>query len=888
MSIELRSPFTPQTLVLTATLRLANFLQNQYDKELSKTQPAWQTPAILPLSAWCQQCFELYPDLIAPNKRLFTAIDSFDAWAKILEQDEQADLLNREATITLAQSASNTLCQWQMTLHQSDIENDQQQRFSQWLMQYQQQKQDLHGFDHSELLTELIHALKNIPLPYQQVYFAGFDELTPQLEALQRQFDARDIACAPLHNPNINLTAFRTPLSNTETEIQTMALWAKQLLDTDPNLHIACIVPRLPQLRDRIEQVFLDVFYPNHSLPSVHIFQPLFNISAAKPLSQFPIIATALNLLELLKPKTTLPVWDNLCHSPFLANGETEYFKRSALAAILHETGNEWLTGKEVLALASRKRVRNYSGYCPLLCASLTEQLEISTTPTNLAEWCHRFLSVLSIFGWPGERTLNSHAFQLTDRFYRLLQLEFPISCHTTPRYSLSHALERLSLLCNKCLFQFKSGVTQIEILGTLEASGLCFDFAWLMDCHDGIWPASATPNPLLPLKLQRKYNMPHASPFRELAFAQSLTNRILTCATHVMVSYPISEAEVSLRPSQLISHLPERDPNQLALAAFQSLSERIAKTADLDYYHDPSAVPRLSNEKITGGSHIFKLQAACPFRAFAEIRCQAVPIAEPYPGMNAMERGAIVHRILETLWQTIQSHQTLVALPLQKLNALICDHIEAALAKFHQDFLRLHSEYYYSLEKQRLLRIFQAWFELEKSREPFWVMATEQRNTVTIESLTINISLDRIDQLHNGTFVIIDYKTGKPHISAWFGDRPDEPQLPLYCLTSSNPISGILFAELRSDGVRYRGILEDDATSIPGTTPLSKVKESDAITFTELKRFWQTTLSQLASQFQQGITTVDPKNPITTCQYCHCQPLCRIFELEEKASRKP
>ena len=36
-----------------------------------------------------------------------------------------------------------------------------------------------------------------------------------------------------------------------------------------------------------------------------------------------------------------------------------------------------------------------------------------------------------------------------------------------------------------------------------------------------------------------------------------------------------------------------------------------------------------------------------------------------------------------------------------------------------------------------------------------------------------------------NGYYTIIDYKSGKPNINDWFGDRPKQPQLPLYCIKS-------------------------------------------------------------------------------------------------------
>lgn len=57
-----------------------------------------------------------------------------------------------------------------------------------------------------------------------------------------------------------------------------------------------------------------------------------YNISLGKPLSTFPLIVTALKLLDLFKPTVSLQDISQLLHSPFIAGWEQESIKYTCLA----------------------------------------------------------------------------------------------------------------------------------------------------------------------------------------------------------------------------------------------------------------------------------------------------------------------------------------------------------------------------------------------------------------------------------------------------------------------------------------------------------------------------------------------------------------------------
>ena len=105
--------------------------------------------------------------------------------------------------------------------------------------------------------------------------------------------------------------------------------------------------------------------------------------------------------------------------------------------------------------------------------------------------------------------------------------------------------------------FEVESPGEPIQIMGLLEAAGSRFDHLWIAGMNDEVWPARPAPNPFIPLALQRQFNLPHASPARELAFATRTSQRLLQSADEVVVSYAKADAERELAPSPLFAMLP-------------------------------------------------------------------------------------------------------------------------------------------------------------------------------------------------------------------------------------------------------------------------------------------------------------------------------------------
>jgi hypothetical protein len=127
------------------------------------------------------------------------------------------------------------------------------------------------------------------------------------------------------------------------------------------------------------------------------------------------------------------------------------------------------------------------------------------------------------------------------------------------------------------------------------------------------------------------------------------------------------------------------------------------------------------------------------------------------------------------------------------------------------------------------------------------------------------------MDKLADGTHAIIDYKTGsRATPNDWMGERPEEPQLPLYVVSAQEPVSAVAFAKLKTGDMKFAGFSQNEK-EIPGVKP--------AKSWSGLVQYWKTELEGLATGFAEGEASVDPKKGLATCRNCDLQPLCRVHE---------
>lgn len=137
---------------------------------------------------------------------------------------------------------------------------------------------------------------------------------------------------------------------------------------------------------------------------------------------------------------------------------------------------------------------------------------------------------------------------------------------------------------------------------------------------------------------------------------------------------------------------------------------------------------------------------------------------------------------------------------------------------------------------------------------------------------------VDRMDRLASGGLAVIDYKTGSPGVSGWLGERPDDPQLPLYALAAGEEVRAVAFACLRKGRHGFLGLAREEGL-LPGVGTVDKHRTGGKLhaSWDELLEAWRQATARLAEEFAAGEARVDPKKRFASCTWCDLATLCRV-----------
>lgn len=876
------------TLLLTINNRLAREFQRRYDgAQQAKGLAVWETPQIFPWSVWLQRYYQnlTLTESDHRNPALLSSLQEQSLWERVIyDSPYSGALLQVPATARTAQEAWQLWQAWRLPLkEQSPFVTEDTQAFLEWAQAFRRHCQEGHWLDNACLPDRLARLLEagRASLPARAI-LVGFDEYTPQqqefLAALARQ-GVRLQVYAPKARP---AQTVRVALTDTAEEITWAARWARRRLETSPGDKVGVIVPQLEFLRAQVVRIFDDVFHPEAVLPERGEVERVYNISLAQPLANHPLVHTALLVLELTKGELSLVEMGALLRSPFLGEAEQEFSRRALLDSHLRQTREGKVSLERLLKAAVSGGMEGGPCRCPALGERLQQfktelaQLLVRQSPSG---WAQSFARWLQVLGWPGERSLNSEEYQAVSAWRQELQ-SFASLDGVVPSLGRNVAIGKFRRLLAETLFQPESPPAPVQIMGTLEAAAERFAVVWILGLHDGVWPPAPRPNPLLPVEMQRHYGLPHASAERELAYARMVTERLLASAPTVMVSHPRREGDSDLRPSPLIVELPPISPEALELAARESYADRIQLTAIWETLTDSQGPPLTRGALAEGGTALLKAQAACPFRAFAEYRLGAQGLEEPSVGLAALDQGILIHSALQYLWEQLEDQRTLLSCSAEELQVLVAEASKQAIAAQMAVRPQTFTERFTAIEQERLEQLLLEWLEQDKRREPFTVLQQEKCQSLNLGGIGLITRADRIDQLENGERVIIDYKTGRPDPKHWFGERPEEPQLPLYCIAHRTSVAAVLFAQVRRGEMKYLGITkkEGDLLEASGFTPAAEAAE----TWEALLAQWQQALHALAVEVMAGYADVAPRDK-KSCDYCALPGLCRISEWEDK-----
>lgn len=886
---NLFTQWVPDATIITGSRRLANTLHAEYINQQQIQQlKVWPTPDILTIEDWFIRCWH---DFTITNPQssfiLLTLAQEQTLWEQIIYDSSYGDTLLRvSATAKLAREAWQLMKQWQLDIHSEFFKQSNDSAiWHTWATEFKKRCLQNNWLDIVSIPEQLNLAITTrlFALP-KKIFLIGFDELNPQYTSLFKLMTEQGCECI-LFDQNIkhqtntrnhSSEAYQLPLTSRQDELYTMAHWAKHLWQQG-SIRIGCIVPNLHELRQELIDTFTEVLIPTAMLPENSYTSLPFNIAGGMSFNQFPLIKIAFAVLNL-DEEVNLTLFSHVLRTAYLTGGTTEIALRARVDIALKEFGEPEIHWRQILLMCKK-----------LNCIQLNKQLSDYFDSRKKyhhqiilpSQWANVLNEMLLMIGWPGDRHLDSGEYQIVERWTKLLE-EFAKQDILLGAISYQTAVQKLEQLAASTLFQPQTGFKPIQILDVSETAGLAFRHVWIMGLNDSQWPPAIHPNSFIPLRLQQQFNMPHSSNARQLQFYRTLTQRLLNSANCcVITSYAQQEEGRALRPSALIKNLPIINKEKLALAKEINYVKHIQQSAEIECVIDQQGPALIPEEKISGGTEIFKHQAACPFRSFARFRLQAKPITQLQLGLNANQRGILLHRSLEALYNLIETQEKLLSLTTIALTQIIEQAINIACNEFSKKYSLTFKKNFSYIEKNRLKNLLERWLDFEKQRPAFAIASVEQTVNFNCDTIPLKLRVDRIDKLTDGNLIIIDYKTGNISSNNLFGDRLDEPQLPIYCISHEAPIKAVIFVQLRSQGYKIDGISAYE-TSIPGVKTIKSLKDENIPkTWDELLVYWRTHLFNLSQQFQQGNAKIDPKNGRKSCTFCDFKTLCRYSEIE-------
>ena len=811
---------------LTPNQRAARAIRQAFDAaQRTQSRTLWTPANVLPLETWLASLWHQRILTGTETRILLNRSQEHSLWCEIIAAGREAPTLRSADTLAeMAARAWSFACLYNGRTRLRDFALSTDSRaFDRWSRAFDRRLTRAQLITSAQLPAEL--AVTPV-LPANPIALIDFDTQPPAISSL---FET-------LQNSSLEIETIRTKVPTTQaallaaeddqSELLAAAHWIRTHRQANPQARIAVVVPNLASgnqgRRAQIDRVFAPILSPE-SLPiTAPKSRPVYEFSLGRPLAELPIAIAALDLLAWPLQPLPLESITALLLSPWFGSGESAAAEFDAFELRQSSLLRPELTLEATIRLVETSRRREALPDLLLRLRSLHKAARTTQlTPRpgqsephrqSFAQWADAFRTLLDAAGWSRHARADSLTFQQHRRWESALDElatldaipnDNPSAAH---RPDASEALASLTRILRQTVFAPESEDAPVQIMGPLELGGVAFDALWFLGADDLAWPAPPAASPLLPWQMQRALGMPGANRERDDARAQALTTRIAHSAPEVVFSFARHSEEGDRRPSPPIASL-----NLQPLAVLDP--QPAPEPARFETVPDDTTLPPLPTGVVKGGAQILKLQAACAFRAFAEKRLWSTQPAAAEPGLDALERGNLVHAVMQHFWTDLQTQDALKALTTSERNSLLDRAIDTALSHSQAHPETPWDDAYLSVQRQRLRDLLQPWLDKELERSPFAVQPVEQRQQFKLGPLTLDLRIDRIDETAAG-LLILDYKTGDANPSHWKGERPDEPQLPLYAVLTQQfeqQLAGVAFALLRPGiGLGLKGYADD------------------------------------------------------------------------------
>lgn len=656
-------------------------------------------------------------------------------------------------------------------------------------------------------------------------------------------------------------------------ELAAAAHWAELSLQARADFRAWICVPDLISRRAEVVDAFDATLAPQSF--SLYDAQEgaSYAVAGGTPLADYAPVRAALSFLSAGAGAVSFEQFSALLRAPELQADAPEASVAARLDVALRSRAPSEADLAQWLVLADRIARAESMGPVAALhrLSAASGALEELRGTHPMSRWVSLWITAFETGPWHLRHRWSSTEYQSAERFREVLAaLATGDALFGTQTRRFAEGILRRA--AHDTAFQSQTGIPPIWVSGQLLDPWLTYDGLWITGCTEARWPPPVDPIPLLPVRLQTQYGVIPASVHSQLQFAEDLQRRWLVRASSCVFSCAAAGDGRDAAPSPLLSGIaakplhsppvPEPQPHWLALL----------KSAPVLEQFTDEAAPVFGVDERTRGVSTLRAQSRCAFRGFAETRLRTERLERPVPGFNDRERGELLHEALQHIWSDVGNSARLeiFASRADTMSELVNESARRALVKLCQR--RDPGARWREREQVRLHDLLSKWLKVEAQRQPFEVERLEQQSEIAhLGGLKFAVRIDRIDRLEDGARVLIDYKSGLAGID-WRGERPDNPQLPVYALLHPQALVAVAYGRISAAECAF--VAETERARIFKPRGV-KSKMEGMSSFAGLIGVWSQRMERLAQEFAAGRAAVDPTPQ--ACRSCQLHGLCRV-----------
>jgi len=821
----------------------------------------WPTPHVRDFSSWLREQYAQRQLLGGNWLRCLTDVEERELWREVIDASERGrDFLDPAAAAGAARRARRAVLEYGIPLRAvANDPSEESQAFLQWNRTFEQRCRDLSCVSADMLLGGMQGAQR--PITWIE---------SPVWRPMARQWLAQHgHVLEPQRTAATSAKRFHA--ASPAAELSAIADWARLSLVADERFRAWICVPDLRRRRAEVQGAMDAALAPRRFSLQADPGAAPYAVAGGTALADYAPVRAALDTLAASLGPVPFVRFSALLRAPEFQASQADASAAALLDIALRRRARSeadlesWLdladrvaAGEELGIVAAAQRLR-----------ASRRALAQQHGSHNLSEWVRAWIAALEAGPWALRARWSSVEFQAAEAFRELLAA-LATADAVFGAHSQESAQRVLHHAARDTAFQTQTGVPAVWVSGQLLDPWLNYDGLWISGCGDNQWPPPVEPIPLLPVRLQRDYGVISAAAETQLEFASDLQSRWQSRALECVFSHA-DPADGSLSaPSPLLRDAVSPYSPRLETVAQPHWRALFDAAPALERFSDELAPPFAAGER-TRGVATLRAQSRCAFRGFAETRLRAQPLEEPTPGFNEFERGRLVHEALQFIWSNLMNSNALLMLAPQAQQQLLGEAADRALALVCRT--RDPGPRWRSRERVRLRSVLEKWLDVERRRAPFAVESLEEgEQPANFAGLEFRVRIDRVDRLlADGARVLIDYKTGSADPD-WRGDRPDNPQLPIYALLRPEALIAVAYGKVSAGDPGF--VAEAERGEIFTPSPRKSSLEGMP-SFAALVNLWSQRVTRLAEEFAAGRAEVAPT--LQACRRCHLHGLCRV-----------